>query len=32
MNPDVLTISCGDVPDGREIPVNPSFICPWKTI
>ena len=30
MSPDVSTISCVDVPDVREIQVNPSSTFPWK--
>ena len=32
MNPDVLTTSCADVPDDREIRENPVSIFLWKMI
>ena len=32
MNPAVSTISCAAEADVREIPANPVFIFPWKTI
>ena len=32
MSPGVSTISCADVPDDREIQVNPSFTFRWKMI